>query len=153
VARYPNRPQALVDYAGVIGVAWLRDASGQRVACSSSVPPQRREGPLSPSEVELDDQRVGLLLRSAIGELPRAPGSPCTEAGKHVVKVDGYTLTILSAAGISFPAIRARLEGCRRLLRSMGDACMPWSPPGGGGGGAGPANAALRVWAPRHRRS
>ncbi len=32
MARYPNKLQALVDYAGVIGVAWLRDPSGRLIA-------------------------------------------------------------------------------------------------------------------------
>lgn len=92
MARYQNKPQALVDYAGVIGVAWL-----------------------------------------------------------YVVKLGGYTMTILGSAGIAPSAVRARLDGCTRLLRAMGDAAVPWPPPGGGSGGSGAAIAELRVWPPSRR--
>jgi hypothetical protein len=112
VARYPNKPQALVDYAGVIGVAWLRDPAGRLITSSCSPEPQE----LAPADAPL----AARLTR----EVPRAPGVPCTEAGTHVLKLSGYTMTILSAAGITPSAVRARLDGCRRLLRAMGEA--PW---------------------------
>ena len=139
MARDQNKPQALVDYAGVIGVAWLRDPAGRLVAASCSMQTQ---------ELALADE---LLERRLARELPRVPGVACFGAGTHVVKLGGYTMTILAAAGISPSAVRARLDGCTRLLRAMGDAAVPWSPPGGGSGGSGPANAELRVWPPSRR--
>ena len=129
--RTVSKPQALVDYAGVIGVAWLRGPNGATLATS------------------LRHDRSAFLDDASF---LRVPGALCAKPSRHVVKQGGYTLTIHAAAGISPYAVAGRLEGCRKLLRALGEAPVDFTPPGSDGGGTGPANAELRVWAPpRHR--
>jgi hypothetical protein len=133
MSRYPDKAKALVEYAGAIGIAWLYDPYGWMVA---SYPPDLVLS--SPPDV------VDLLL-------PSVPGAICTEPGRHQVKVGGYTLTVISTPGLLPKAVSARIEGCRRLLRAMGEAPVPWVPGDGGEGGSGPAPAELRVWPPAKR--
>jgi hypothetical protein len=127
MARYPDKPQALVDYAGILGLAHLRDPSGRTIASS----------------------RVALPYpRAHVGMLAPMPGAVCKEPGKHELKIEGYTLTIYVSPGISPAAVAARIEGCKRLMRALGRADAPWGPPDGGEGGRGPPAAELRVWPP-----
>jgi hypothetical protein len=131
MSRYPNKPQALVDYAGILGLAHLYEA-GRLIASSLRRP---REGSGGMDEA--------LFLR--------VPGPACCEPGSHELKAGGYTLTVISAAGLSPRAVKERLDNCMRLLRALANAPSTFIPPEGGDGGDGPASAELRLWAPSAR--
>lgn len=66
MARYPHKPQALVDDAGGISVAWLRDPSGRLIASSCSQ---------EPAEVPLPDAPLAARLA---GSCLNARGQPVT---------------------------------------------------------------------------
>jgi hypothetical protein len=125
--RYSNKPQALVDYAGILGAAHLRDGSGRLIASTVPLLPPH----LRPSE----DTHVF-----------RVPGAVCREPGRHVLEYGGYRLDIVASAGLSPRAVKERLDNCRRLLRALANSSTSFVPPDHGSGGSGPAPAEIRVW-------
>jgi hypothetical protein len=127
--RYPDKAKALVDYAGILGVAHLRDGAGRVIASSYPLPPRA-------------------LRHSDDGYVFRLPGAACREPGRHELNYGGYTLSIIAAAGLSPRSVKERLDNCMRLLRALANDLTSFVPPDPGGGGAGPANSELRVWPP-----
>jgi len=136
MARYESKARAIVDYAGILGVATLRGPTGATLA-SSGLPPE-------------------IVANYGLKLSPRVPGALCSTPTTHELKAGGYTLTIVVSPGISPLAVKTRLAACMRLLRALGDAPIEALPPTRSGG-PGPANAEIRVWAPgtspRHRSS